>query len=231
MFTNYEEINNYLKSSKDSKLSSFNKKLIFTKYEILGISLENLRLIAKEIMKNGEEQIVLNNKSFTYYEEILLYGFIIASIKIDENQRIEYIEKYLKLIDNWSTCDSFCLSLKVIKKNKTLYFKYIKDLLKRKNPFEIRFGIVLLMSYYLDEKNLNEIFKMLLIKNDDYYVEMALGWFFATSLSKNYDETLIFLTNNKSSIGEKVRRKIISKCNDSFRIEKEKKIEIKNSLS
>lgn len=64
-----------LKNSLDQKTSVFNKKLISTNYKILGTKLPYLRAVAREIIKNGDASVILNNNNFTYYEEILLYGF------------------------------------------------------------------------------------------------------------------------------------------------------------
>lgn len=85
MFKNYLEYIEYLKSLSDSKTSNFNKKLISTKFEILGIKLPDLRTIAKLIVKNNNQNLILKNQKFNYYEEILVYGFVLSQIKIDEN--------------------------------------------------------------------------------------------------------------------------------------------------
>ena len=221
-----------LENSLDQKTSVFNKKLISTNYKILGTKLPYLRAVAREIIKNGDASVILNNNNFTYYEEILLYGFVLAGVKMDEDERIKIIDEYVDCFDNWSNVDSFCSSLKSVKNNKALYLNFIKKCIIDKNDFKVRVGVVLLMDYYIKEPNLHEILALALsAQNESYYIQMALAWMFATSFAFNYDETLNFMCEKKDAIDNFVLRKTISKCNDSFRISSEHKKEIKQLLS
>lgn len=229
---NYNDYIDFLKSNINSNKSEFDKKLISTKYEILGLKLPFLRKFAKEIVKNGKAKIILSNKNFSYYEEILVFGFVLSQFKIGEEERINKIKNYISIFDNWSVVDSFCSSLKVVNKNKDLYLEFIKFCLNSSNDFEIRFGIVLLMDYFLSEENLSEILNLAISsQKDSYYIQMALSWLLATSFAKNFDKTYSFFSFNKKNLSEFVRRKTISKCNDSFRISAENKCKIKDLLS
>lgn len=231
-FENYNKFIKFLEDNKDENKSEFDKKLISTKFKILGLKIPFLRKLAKEIVLDGQDDLILSNQNFIYYEQILIYGFVLAQIKIEESERIEKINNYIFCFDNWSVVDSFCSSLKKVKNNKSIYFDYIKKCFNNKNDFIIRFGIVLLMDYFLDEPDLEKILKLTLsCQKDSYYIQMAISWLFATSLAKNFKVTFDFLSNNKESLNLFVRKKIISKCNDSYRIEKEKKSQIKNLLS
>lgn len=231
MFNNYSNYLQYLKQNANIKLKDFASKLINTKYEILGIKLPFLRKLAKGIIKNNQQNLILSKINFIYYEEILVYAFVLANLNIIENERIYLIKNFLSFIDNWSVCDSFCATLKSVKKNKELYLKFIKEILNSNKTYFQRVGIVLLMNYYLNEKALNKYFNLVLnVDNDDYYIQMAKAWFFATSLAKNYNQTLEFLKLNKEKLSKDIRKKIISKCNDSFRVKEENKIEIKSIL-
>ena len=94
------------------------------------------------------------------------------------------------------------------------------------NEFEIRFMIVMMMDYYLEEKYINNIFNILdNIKCDFYYVNMAIAWLLSTSLVKNEKETLEYLNNN--NLSDFVINKTISKANDSYRVNKELKETLK----
>lgn len=230
-FKDYDEYIKFLQQNRNQKTSLFNKKLIKTKFEILGLKIPFMRNISKQIIKNNLQDLILSNKNFIYYDEVLIYGFVLALIKIDENKRVELINKFINCFDNWSVVDSFCASLKSVGKNKNLYFEYVKQCLDSGEEYKVRFAIILLMNYYLDGNNLEEIFNLVLdYQLDLYYVSMAIAWFFATGLTKNFDETLKFLIFNKAKISSDVRKKIISKCTDSFRISLENKKYIKEVL-
>lgn len=230
-FKNYNEYLEYLKSNTDHKTSVFNKKLITTKYEILGLKLPFLRALAKDIVKQNKYNIILNNLNFTYYEEMLMYGFILSQTPYDNYIKLELVDKYIYVFDNWSVVDSFCNSLKIIAKNKNFYIKFIKNYLKNENEYIVRFAIVLLMDYYLDDENIQESLELICsVKSDKYYIVMAQSWAYATAFAKNYELTLSFLSKNKNNISNTVLRKTISKCSDSFRISPDHKKEIKTLL-
>jgi len=232
MFNTYTNYLNYLKENSSLKLKDFSTGLIQTKYIILGIKIPFLRNLAKKIIFENEQDLILNNLNFTYFEEILLYSFVLALIKISEEERINKIYNFLPYIDNWGVCDSFCSSLKVINKNKDTYLKFIEKILKTNKLYFQRVGIVLLMNYYLNETELEYYFNLVTnVKIQDYYIQMAKAWYFATSLAKNYNQTLKFLKLNKHNLSKEVLKKIISKCNDSFRLTKEQKVEIKKTLN
>lgn len=137
----------------------------------------------------------------------------------------------MQVFDNWSVVDSFCSSLKSVGKNKEIYFNFIKNCLKDANDFVVRFAIILIMDYYLNEQNLCEVLAVALSgQRDSYYIQMGLAWLFATSVAKNFEETIIFLNSNKSKLSLFTKQKIISKCNDSFRISKQQKEIVKHTL-
>lgn len=231
MFNSYSEYINYLKSGANLNKSEFDKKLINTKYKILGLKLPDLRTFAKQLIKSGDSDLILSNKNFTYYEELLIFSFVLSNIKIDEKERILRIKDFLVNIDNWSNCDSFCSSLKVVSKNKEIYFNFIKEIISTNKTYFVRVGIILLMNYYLNEENLEEYFDIVgNINLNEYYIEMAKAWYYATSLAKNFDKTLCYLKNNKSKFTNSELKKIISKSRDSFRITDENKKLIKGVL-
>ena len=43
-----------------------------------------------------------------YFEEVMLQGIILGYIRLDFDEIVEYIDKYVKKIDNWFMCDNFC---------------------------------------------------------------------------------------------------------------------------
>ena len=190
---------------------------------MIGIKIPLLRKMAKEIAK-GDIQSFLTILENKYYEEIMLKGFVIAYIT-DLSLLKEEIREFIFLIDNWAICDSFGNSLKIINQNKKEFFKFIKPLLKSKEEYIVRFSIVLLIYYYVEEKYLKEIFNICLNNNNNkYYVNMALAWLLCECFIKYPDETKEFLKNNK--INDFVLKKTISKINDSYQVKKENKLKL-----
>ena len=215
----YQEYVKYLISLKDDKNKKFSEKLIFTKYEILGLKIPQERDIAKLIVK-GNYQSFLDVAELKYYEEIMIYGFVIAYTK-DLNILDKYLDKYISLVDNWSLCDSFTSSLKILKKNNE-YFNKAKKLALSNKEYHIRIGLTIILFQYVNENNLEEIFNILdNLKLDTYYVNMAAAWLLCDLFIKHRDETLEYIKHTK--VNNFIFNKFISKCSDSYRVSKEDK--------
>ena len=181
---------------------------------IIGVRTPELRSFAKKLIKEDNYKEFLEELPHKYFEENQLHSFIISEIK-DYDTCISYINKFLPYINNWATCDQ--LSPKVFKKNKEKLKKEIKVWIKSKEVYTIRFGIGMLMSYFLDE-DFNESYLETIskIKSKEYYINMMIAWYYATALAKQYDSTIKYLENNKLDIW--VHNKTIQKAIESYRI-------------
>ncbi len=218
-------INDLIKMQ-DIKYRDFQIKLIpgYNIDTMLGIRTTDLRKYAKELIKSNNYLSYLDDLPHKYFEENQLEAFIISEIK-DYDVCINYINKFLPYVDNWATCDQ--MSPKIFKKN---HYKLINNIMKWINsdkPYTIRFGIGMLMRYFLDEDFKEEYLKIVsCIKSDEYYVNMMIAWFFATALAKQYDKTIIYLENNK--LDKWIHNKTIQKAIESYRISPDKKEYLKS---
>ena len=215
----YDNYINYLKSLSNNKLKDFSSKLIFTKYKILGIKIPILRNIAKEIVKGNYKEF-LNYTNSDFFEEVMIKGFVIA---YSNSQDIldKYLYEYIDKIDNWSLCDSFCNSIKIVR-NKDKYFEVFKKLTKNNNEYYVRVGLIAILSHFVNEKNINDIFKILdNINLDKYYVNMASAWLLCECFIKFRDKTIKYLKVSK--LNDWSYNKGIQKCIESYRVTKEDK--------
>ena len=204
----------------DIEYKEFNQKLIPTvdKDTVIGIRIPVLRKYAKTLDYKKEEAF-LKNLPHRYFEENNLHAFLIENIK-DFDDCIKMLEEFLPYIDNWATCDM--LSPKCFKSNTDKLLPYIKKWMKSKHTYTIRFGIGMLMRYFLDEKYKKEYSDAVLnVKSNEYYVNMMRAWYFATALSKQYESILPYLIKKRLDIW--THNKTIQKARESYRIEKEQK--------
>ena len=227
---NKEDYDKYLKELKDlsePKYRDFHKKLTTTKYEILGIRVPKMRQLAKDKLKTDYLSF-LKYFSDKYYEEVFIEGQVIIGIK-EEDIFLEYFYKYIPKIDNWAICDSFCNSLKRMKKNPDKYFPICKELaLQSDKVFTSRVGLICLLNHFIDKPYLKEIFNILdTIKSNEYYLNMAEAWLVCELYTKYPSETTKYLKKNK--LNDFTQNKSISKIRDSYRVTKEEK-EFLNTL-
>ena len=211
-----ESIIKELYKMQDKKYRDMQVKIIpnIDKDSIIGVRTPELRSFAKKLIKEDSYKEFLEELPHKYFDENQLHSFIISEIK-DYDICISYINKFLPYINNWATCDQ--LSPKVFKKNKNSLLKEIKIWIKSKEVYTIRFGIGMLMSYFLDE-DFNESYLETIskIKSEEYYIKMMIAWYYATALAKQYDSTIKYLENNKLDIW--VHNKTIQKAIESYRI-------------
>lgn len=217
----YVDLLNYIESLEDSKYRDFHKKLVPGLEKFIGVRAPELRKISKEISKGNWREYLDIAKDGTY-EEIILQGMVIGNVKCEVEEFILQIEKFIPKINNWAVCDSFCSGLKKTKKYKKEIFKLIKKHIYSSNPWAIRFSIVMLLAYYVEENYINDIFKYCdSINNDEYYVQMAIAWLISMCFIKYEEETLTYLENN--NLDNFTYNKALQKIIESTRVDKEKK--------
>ena len=205
----------------DIKYRDFQAKLVpnINSNMIIGVRTPDIRSLAKKMIKEDNYKLFLEEVPHTYYEENLLHFFIVSLIK-DFNECIKETEKFLPYVDCWPVSDQ--ATPISFKKNHDKLLPYIKKWIKSKHIYTARFGIRMLMNEFLDDDFKEEYLLLVAsIKSDDYYLKMMISWFFATSLAKQYDKTIIYLENKK--LDKWIHNKTIQKAIESYRITKEQK--------
>ena len=194
---------------------------------IIGVRVPILRNYAKELLKKYEFSYLMNNIDNEYYEEIMLQGILIGLAKEDFKTILAHIENFIPKIDNWAVCDSFCAGLKRTKTHEQELWEVLQKYLRANKEFEIRFGIVMILDYYIEEPYLKRDFKIFdQIKSTEYYVQMAVAWAISICLIKYYEETIAYL--KKSKLDKFTYNKALQKAMESYRITPEQKQELRN---
>ncbi len=217
-----------LKELTDKKYKEFQLKLCPGVDNILGVRVPILRKYAKDLLKEYTLDEILYNLSDKYYESIMLQGMVIGQDKKkDFSEKLEYIKEFIPKINNWAVCDTFCAGLKITEKNKERVWDFLKEYLKSDKEFELRFALVMILDFYIDEKYIDEVLKIIdNIKSNAYYVQMAAAWALSTCAVKFYDKTYKYLKISK--IDKFTFNKAIQKSIESYRITDEQKQTLKN---
>lgn len=205
----------------DLKYRDFHAKLMPTinKEKIIGVRTPVLRAFAKSYGKTDEAKEYLQILPHQYYEENNLHGLLIEQIK-DYDTCLEELERFLPYIDNWATCDM--LAVKIVKKHLDTFIDEVYHWMESDHTYTIRFGINMLMRYYLEDAFQMEYpEKVAQIRSEEYYVNMMRAWYFATALAKQYDKVLPFIEEQKLDVW--THNKTIQKAIESYRITPEQK--------
>jgi len=216
-----EELQRRLFELQDLKYKEFQCKLMPTvnPEAVIGVRTPDLRKLAKEVSKAPEAMAFLKILPHRYYEENNLHGFLIETIK-DYDTAVQAIDAFLPYIDNWATCD--LISPKIFKKHLPELYEKINVWLKSDKTYTVRFGIEMLMSFYLDESFKPEMLGLVAgVRSEEYYINMMIAWYFATALAKQYDAALPYIQNQH--LEKWTHNKAIQKALESYRIGDESK--------
>lgn len=219
--TAVESIQRRLFALQDLKYRDFQAKLTpgVAKEKMIGVRTPELRKLAKELKDTSEAAAFLKVLPHEYYDENNLHGFLLSELK-DFDETVAAANEFLPYVDNWATCD--LLSPKAFKKHLPELWDKIPDWLASGETFTVRFGIEMLMSFYLDAEfrpEVNE--RVAAVKSGEYYVNMMIAWHFATALAKQWDETISYLTEKR--LDKWTHNKAIQKAVESYRITDEQK--------
>ena len=155
-----DEVREQILQEADEKYQKFSSALLPGVNNVVGVRLPVLRKISREIYKS-DWQTYLKNNDCRFMEETMLKGMVIGLIKDEPEKILNYIENFVPEINNWSVCDSFCCGLKFIKKNKELVWNFVQKYLNSEKEFEIRFGVVVLLNYFIEENYIDRVLEKL----------------------------------------------------------------------
>lgn len=191
---------------------------------VIGVRTPALRKLSKDLNGSVEATTFLAKLPHTYYEENNLHGFLLEYIR-DFDACIAALDAFLPYVDNWATCD--LMSPKVLGKHLPELLTHIRRWMASELTYTIRFGIEMLMRYYLDDAFQPEYLSMVAdVESQEYYVNMMSAWFFATALAKQYEAAVSFLEENRLPLW--VHNKAIQKAVESYRITPEQKVYLKS---
>ena len=194
----------------------FNQRIVNTKMPVIGVRVPDLRRLARELapdMSAAKISELLRVKDVTF-DYVLLCGLLITHARLDDLVAIDLTKQYLPRVDSWAHIDVF-----VEKKRRfagEVWWDFALECLQNEDEFTVRYGVISLMTNFLDEAHIDQVFTALRnVKHDGYYVKMALAWLYATTAVHFFDLTLAELENEH--IDAWTRNKAYQKMRESRR--------------
>ena len=208
--------------------ATFNQRIVNTKMPVIGVRVPDLRRLARELAPDMSaadisELLMVQDESFDY---VLLCGLLITHARLDDQTAIDLTRQYLPRVDSWAHIDVF-----VEKKRRfagEVWWNFALACLQSEAEFTVRYGVVSLMTNFLDEAHIDQVFVALQnVRHDGYYVKMALAWLYATAAVHFFDLTLAELENEHTDAW--TRNKAYQKMRESRRFTpRQQQIIIKN---
>lgn len=212
----------------DKKYAQFQSSLVpcVSCEKIIGVRVPVLRRLAKELSVSDGARAFLETLPHRFYDENVLHAILISETN-DFDACMRALDFFLPYVDNWAVSDS--LSPKVFKTHKKPLIKKINAWILSEHAFTKRFAIVMLMKHFLesdfDEKYL---LRAANTESENHYVKKAIAWFFATALTKRWNETLRFLENG--NLKPAVHNEALKKARESLCLSKAQKAVLKTLM-
>ena len=218
------DVTKILFEKQDAAYRDFTAKLIPTvpRETFIGVRLPDLKALCKA-MTNEEKADFILDLPHTYHDENILHALIVSEIR-DPRRCLCAVERFLPYISSWSVCDT--MAPKSLTKEKEIFIEKIRSCISSGKTYYIRFGVLMLMKYYLNDEFDPEYPALVAsVVSDEYYVNMMCAWYFATALAKQYDSVIPYLENKR--LTQTVHKMTVRKAVESFRIDDVKKAYLK----
>jgi len=212
-----KSIREQLMALKDEGYQRFAASLIPTINNLIGIRHPELHKIAKRIAKS-DWRTYLRQAEDEFFEEVMLQGMVLSYVSTDVEEHLRFAADFIPKIDNWSVCDTFCSGFKLAKQNKDRVWDFLQPYLASERDYDIRFGVVMLLTYYLDEEDISRSLQWFdAISHEGYYVRMAVAWAVSIAFIKKPEPTMAYLMNN--SLDDFTYNKALQKIRESFKVD------------
>ena len=190
---------------------------------IIGVRAPVMKRLVREVRGTPEAEAFMRELPHAYYDENGLHAWLITEEK-DFAACIGRLNVFLPYVDNWGVCDAM---MPPVFKKHTAELKPLACAWARSDqPYVCRYGLGVLMCFFLDEAFAPEFPELAAsVRSDEYYVKMMVAWYFATALAKQYEAALPFLTEHR--LERWTHNKTIQKAVESRRIAPETKAFLK----
>jgi 3-methyladenine DNA glycosylase AlkD len=214
-----------LQENAEPEYAAFSSKLIPGKEGIMGVRIPVLRDIARSIVKDDWETFLQDTPE--NFEEEMLRGLVIATAPMDTERRIVLTESHLDIIDNWSTCDSFCTSWKVPRKDSARIYDYFSALMDSGTEYRMRVSLIMRMDHFLDGDHVEDMLEDIVsYRHEGYYYKMGAAWAVSFCYIKFPEVTEGYLKDPK--MDDWICNKSIQKIRESYRVPDESKERLKS---
>ncbi len=213
------DIRQQLTALADPAYKQFHTRLIPTvdPDTVLGVRTPALRAYAKQLQRTDPATAAafLQQVPHRYYEENNLHLMLLALREKQIDALLAAIEDFLPWVDNWATCDTGVP--KLFAKHPDRVRAAAACWLQSDHVYTVRFGIVTLLGFLragFDARHLQQVADA--NGTGEYYIDMAVAWYFSMALVHQWDAALPWLTGQR--LTRWVHNKAIQKARESHQL-------------
>lgn len=187
---------------------------------ILGIRMPALRRYAARLARDrASAEAFMASLPHPTVDETTLHAILTSGCG-DFGVAVAMCDRLLPHIDNWASCDALTPSVFATEPEAT--FVKCREWVNSGHDYTVRFGLNMLMCFFLDENFGMRVLDLAVSSRDEgYYVMTGKAWFLSVALVKQWDATIPLF--ERRMLGEQVHNAAIRKAIESFRISDERK--------
>jgi 3-methyladenine DNA glycosylase AlkD len=215
----YETLRQQLRDLADPAYKAFKKRIV-PHVQCLGVRMPALRRLARQLTNEDDLNGLLPSllKSPLQEDKILFALLTGYQTAIPPDELLSRLNAFIPCLDNWEVCDLFAGVLKhAVSKQPARFYALAKDYISHENPWEIRFGLVLMIDYFCRPATVDELLSIAAgITHPNYYVKMANAWLLSVLYLVDKDKTTDFLRH--TSLDDRTINLAIQKIIDSHQV-------------
>lgn len=210
----------------DPAYQAFQAKLVPTvdPSRILGVRTPALRRFARRMARTRESEAraFMERLPHVLYEEDNLHGELIGLLAETPEEAFALLDAFLPHVDNWATCD--LLRVPAFERDLPAVLAKIREWIASEPEYAARFGVVQLMTLFLDDAFDPEHLQLVArIDRPEYYINMARAWYFSFALIKQPEATLPLFEARPLALDAWTHNKALQKARESRRVDAERK--------
>ena len=202
---------------------------------VLGIRMADLRNLARRIARQDAAtylQAVENTpeaEQSPYMEARTLHGLVLGYIKpTSVDDYLAHVARWVPRINSWSVCDAFQLAdhRRLLSDHRARIWQFALPWLDSDHEYTVRFGVVLLMLYFIESTHVSAVLdRLCAVRHEGYYVRMAVAWAVAECYIRFPEFTLPVFEQHRLPLW--THNKALQKIRESLRPDEAVKAQLK----
>ena len=171
-----------LEALADERYRAFNEGLIpGAENASIGVRMPALRAVSRELLAGDWRAFLEASRDDPLHEIRMLHAMVLGGAKCSVEEKRRLVDAFLPFVNNWAVCDALCAGMKLKAAERDALFPFVLACADSPVEFRKRFGLVMLMSHYREDRYASAVIAAFRrFSHEGYYARMGAAWGLAT---------------------------------------------------